>query len=287
MKTISLLSPGDMGSNIAGFLIDAGYEVISPLDERSESTKQRANKIGIENCHTLENAINNSQLLISILVPSEALGLSEKLAKLDSKTKNSILFADLNAIAPNTTIKMENNLKNTKIDFVDGGIIGGPPKDTNFPRVYISGSNSNKLAELNNKGMEIIDMGGNIGDASAIKMAYASITKGYSSLLLGAMFLAIKSNNYDLLIKEIESSQPNVFKDLNNLNSIPSKAHRWIGEMYEISKTYEGYELSGSFHEAAATIYEEVSNSLIGKSRTSGNQINFKGKEFFEKLMRG
>ena len=112
---------------------------------------------------------------------------------------------------------MENNLKNTKITFVDGGIIGGPPKDGNFPRVYISGSNSYKLVELNNKGMEIIDMGGNIGDASAIKMAYASITKGYSSLLLGAMFLAIKSNNYDLLIKEIESSQPNVFKDLNNL----------------------------------------------------------------------
>jgi len=130
-------------------------------------------------------------------------------------------------------------------------------------------------------------MGGKIGDASAIKMAYASITKGYSSLLLGAMFLAIKSNNYDLLIKEIESSQPNVFKDLNNLNSIPSKAHRWIGEMYEISKTYEGYELSGSFHEAAATIYDEVSNSTLGKSRPSSNQINFKGKEFFKKLMRG
>jgi 3-hydroxyisobutyrate dehydrogenase-like beta-hydroxyacid dehydrogenase len=84
MKTISLLSPGDMGSNIARFLIDGGYEIISPLDERSESTQQRANKIGIENCHTLENAVNNSQLLISILVPSEALGLSEELAKLES-----------------------------------------------------------------------------------------------------------------------------------------------------------------------------------------------------------
>ena len=57
--------------------------------------------------------------------------------------------------------------------------------------------------------------------------------------------------------------------------------------MYENSKTYEGYELSGSFHEAAATIYDEVSNSILGKSRPSSNQINFKVKEFFKKLMRG
>ena len=60
-------------------------------------------------------------------------------------------------------------------------------------------------------GMQVINMGGEIGEASAIKMAYASITKGYSSLLIAAVTLAIKTNNFDLLISELKYYQPRVY----------------------------------------------------------------------------
>ena len=64
---------------------------------------------------------------------------------------------------------------------------------------------------------------GNIGEASAMKMAYASITKGYSSLLIAAVMLSIKTNNFDSLMDELEYSQPRVFEDLIKLIGIPNK----------------------------------------------------------------
>ena len=133
-------------------------------------------------------------------------------------------------------------------------------------------------------GMQVINMGGEIGEASAIKMAYASITKGYSSLLIAAVTLAIKTNNFDLLISELKYSQPRVYEDLKKLKGIPSKAHRWIGEMEEISNTYQDYDITGSFHKGAKEIYKGVSRSRLGEKRIQPKDINLDGKEFFENL---
>ena len=123
-------------------------------------------------------------------------------------------------------------------------------------------------------GMQVINMGGEIGEASAIKMAYASITKGYSSLLIAAVTLAIKTNNFDLLISELKYSQPRVYEDLKKLRGIPSKAHRWIGEMEEISNTYQDYDITGSFHKGSKEIYERVSKSKLGEKRIQPKDIN-------------
>ena len=230
------------------------------------------------------SSMKQTDLIISILVPSEAENLCKEIANISKVIDKEIYYADLNAISPKTVQNMRNILTNTKIKFIDGGIIGGPPISNKFPRIYVSGIHSKVFMELNNLGMEVIDMSGEIGDASAIKMAYASITKGYSSLLIAAVTLAIKTNNFDAFMDELKFSQPKVFNDLKNLKSIPSKAHRWIGEMTEISNTFIDNGVTGNFHKGSFDIYTKVSDSKLGKKRLSPNEITLEGKDFFKNI---
>tara|TARA_B110000438_G_scaffold192875_1_gene184467 strand:+ start:869 stop:1717 length:849 start_codon:yes stop_codon:yes gene_type:complete len=281
---VTLISPGEMGSPIAEYIISSGIKVISPLNNRSEETRKRSIKSGIEDSKTLIESMKQTDLIISILVPSEAENLCKEIANISKVIDKEIYYADLNAISPKTVQNMRNILTNTKIKFIDGGIIGGPPISNKFPRIYVSGIHSKVFMELNNLGMEVIDMSGEIGDASAIKMAYASITKGYSSLLIAAVTLAIKTNNFDAFMDELKFSQPKVFNDLKNLKSIPSKAHRWIGEMTEISNTFIDNGVTGNFHKGSFDIYTKVSDSKLGKKRLSPNEITLEGKDFFKNI---
>ena len=284
MNTITLMSPGEMGSPIAEEIINSGIRVISPLKNRSKQTFERAKKFGIEDSITLKESIDQSDLIISILVPDAAQELAKDIAKYSIELDKEIFFADLNAISPETVLNMNNTFSNSKVKFIDGGIIGTPPKGKNMPRIYVSGKNSNYFKKLDGLGMKVIDMAGEIGAASAMKMAYASITKGYSSLLIAAVTLSIRTNNFDSLMKELEFSQPNVFNDLKNLRSIPSKAHRWIGEMEEISKTYMENKITGDFHSGSRSIYKNVSESKLGKKRLFPSEIDLEGKDFFESI---
>ncbi|MBA46921.1 MAG: hypothetical protein CL893_02430 [Dehalococcoidia bacterium] len=278
------MSPGEMGSPIAEQIQNSGIDVISPLKNRSKQTRDRAKKYGIIDSDNLENSIFESDLVISILVPDAAKDLAIQVSKFSKKLNKEIYFADLNAVSPETVQSMKDILSDSKVKFIDGGIIGAPPKGNNIPRVYVSGEHSAYFTKLDGLGMKVMDMSGDIGSASAMKMAYASITKGYSSLLIAAITLSIRTNNFHHLMDELEFSQSNVFKDLNNLKSIPSKAHRWIGEMEEISKTFIENNITGDFHKASGSIYRNVSDSKLGKDRLFPSEIELEGEDFFKSI---
>ncbi|GIS30375.1 MAG: hypothetical protein Ct9H90mP2_07580 [Dehalococcoidia bacterium] len=60
MNSITLMSPGEMGSPIAERIIKSGIRVISPLSGRSKNTIERARKYGIEDSGTLKDSIEDS-----------------------------------------------------------------------------------------------------------------------------------------------------------------------------------------------------------------------------------
>ena len=111
-------------------------------------------------------------------------------------------------------------------------------------------------------------------------MSYASITKGTTALYAGALIVAKKTGVYEHFIKELSESQKNVLNNMkNSFPNVKSKAYRWIGEMLEISDTFNDSSISGNFHRGAADTFD-----LISKEFEKNNIENFNEKDEMIKL---
>ena len=101
--TVGIISPGDMGHAVGKHLINNNVKVISALDDRSNRTKALAKDAKIEDVGSLNSLVEHSDLILSILVPSQAMSFAKKIAKILQQSNKSICFAECNAIAPQTT----------------------------------------------------------------------------------------------------------------------------------------------------------------------------------------
>jgi 3-hydroxyisobutyrate dehydrogenase-like beta-hydroxyacid dehydrogenase len=72
LKTVALLSPGDMGEGVAASIIGQGIEVITVLAGRSDETRMRSERAGIRDVADLETLVSESDLVLSIMPPERA-----------------------------------------------------------------------------------------------------------------------------------------------------------------------------------------------------------------------
>ncbi len=92
--------------------------------------------------------------------------------------------------------------------------------------------------------------------ASAVKMAYASWTKGSAALLLAARAMARAEGVEEALLAEWAISQPGLAdRSARAAGSAAAKGWRWVAEMEEIATAMAAAGLPDGFHLAAADIY--------------------------------
>src|SRR5439155_547886 len=119
--------------------------------------------------------------------------------------------------------------------FVDGGIIGPPPRKPGTTRLYLSGEQAGTIARLFEQGpLQAIAIDGGPGAASALKMAYAAYTKGTSALLIAIRALAMQAGVDKALLDEWGLSQPGVAaRSESAARDNARKAWRFTGEVAE------------------------------------------------------
>ncbi len=262
IKTVAILSPGDMGHAVGRALGRHGTKVITCLDGRSHRTKDLARAAGIADVPTLEELVTNSDLILSILVPSEAVGLARRVAGALRSTGANTLYADCNAVSPGTVKEIDSIITGAGGRFIDAGIIGGPPSDNQSPRFLASGPHADLLAGLDGMGIQVRSVGEGIGKASAIKMCYAAMTKGTAALHLALLTTAHLLGVSDELRDELASSQPETLKRMESqVPRLPVTARRWVGEMEEIAATFQQAGVTPDFHLGAAEMYR-----LLGRT---------------------
>jgi 3-hydroxyisobutyrate dehydrogenase-like beta-hydroxyacid dehydrogenase len=267
VKTVAILSPGDMGSNVGRALRENGLEVITCLTERSRRTKELSEIAGIIDVPDFEEMIERADLVLSVLVPERAVEVARQVAAVIEKSGKPLAFADCNPVAPAVAHQMSGIIEAAGGEYIDGGIIGSPPGRGEPPRFYASGPHEAIMGQLDGRGISVPMMGGDVGRASAIKMCYASLSKGAAALNASALISAMNLGIYDEFIAEMEASQQAVLSTMQGVNGLGAKAFRWIDEMEQISATFGSAGATPHMHKGAADTFRLVTSSPIGHER--------------------
>ena len=277
--TIAIMSPGDMGHAVGAVLRQAGLRVITQLDGRSERTRALAARAGIEEVGDDDALVRAADMLLSILVPSEAVALAERIARAVRGTGATPLYVDCNAIAPQTARQVGEIVEGAGARFVDAGIIGPPPQPgAASTRFYASGGDAAAFARLADFGLDVRVVGDRPGQASALKMCYAALTKGTTALMTELSIAAERLGVRDALRTEFAESQPAMLERMQRaVPAMVPKAHRWVGEMAEIARTFEACGLTPRTFEGAAELYALVAGTDLG--RTSPEDWRQQGAE--------
>jgi 3-hydroxyisobutyrate dehydrogenase-like beta-hydroxyacid dehydrogenase len=268
MQTMAIMTPGDMGHAVGAQLRRHGLRVITNLEGRSARTRELAAQAGIEPVADDQSLVREADALLAILVPAKALDLAQRIAPALERTGRALLYVECNAIAPESTRRAGAVIEAAGGRFVDAGIIGPPPRaDGAGPRIYASGAHAQDLAALRDFGLDVRVIGPRVGDASAVKMCYAALTKGTTALLTQLSVAAERLGVSDVLRAELASSQAAMLERMRGeVPRMIPKAHRWVGEMAEIAATFEAAGLTPRTFEGAAELYAFVAGTALART---------------------
>jgi 3-hydroxyisobutyrate dehydrogenase-like beta-hydroxyacid dehydrogenase len=266
IETVGILSPGDMGHSVGQVLGAHGLRVITCLEGRSERTTALAKRARIADVPTYQALVKEADIILSILVPAQAKQAAQTVSRAISETGAEIVYVDCNAIAPRTACDIGDIITEAGGRFVDGSIIGGPPRGNKKTRFYASGVHAGDFEALAQFGLDVIVLGEQIGQASAIKMCYAALTKGFKALCTELLTAAQALGVSQSLKQQFQSSQPALYEHMERgLPTMPMKSRRWVGEMEEIAKTFEQVGLTPKMFAGAAEMYRFVGTSDLAE----------------------
>ena len=259
--TVGLVSPGNMGAAVGGRLARHGVRVVTPAG-RSAASQQRAEAAGV----TLvpEADLAGADMLFSIVPPGVALATAERLRP--CLREGGPVFVDWNAISPARAAEVAAVVRGAGARFVDGSIIGGPGAlDAPGPLMLASGPDAGLLARLAERGMRLTLMDGPVGAASALKMSYSGITKGFTALAATMLLAARRAGCDEALLAELGRSQPQHLAGLRR--TIPdmfSKAERFAPEMREVAEFIGSERVESAIYQAIAGFYAHLGDDFGG-----------------------
>jgi 3-hydroxyisobutyrate dehydrogenase-like beta-hydroxyacid dehydrogenase len=268
---VAVIAPGMMGAAVGGRLAERGLKVLTSLKGRSADSATRARQAGQTDAG--DDEIATADFILSIVPPSEAVRLAERLAPALTASNSKPIYVDCNAISPPTVERVAAVIAPTGCPFVDAGIVGSPPKPKadDSPRFYASGPVATRFAALKEYGLDVRVLEGPLSAASALKMSYAGITKGTQALGAAMMLAAVRGGSADALFAELQESQPQMLAWLQrSLSIMPPKAYRWVGEMHEIADFVGEDPAAHELYLGAAHFYEQVARDF----ETDKNNVN-------------
>ncbi len=253
-------------------------EVCWASEGRSPETASRARDAGISDLGSLESVAAKAEALVSVCPPGAAIDVAESVSALGFDG----LYVDVNAVSPDTSRRIGALFAR----YVDGGIVGPPPKPrpatrdrtaaAATTRLYLSGEEASVVAKwFAGSAVDARVVGPEPGRASAVKMAYAAWTKGSSALLLSVAALAASEEVTGELFDEWDLSLPELRERLEQVSArIGGKAWRFVAEMEEIARTYGDAGLPDGFHIAAANLYARLADLKDHPSEQNVDEIS-------------
>jgi putative dehydrogenase len=275
--TVAIIAPGNMGAAVARRLTENKVTVLTSLTGRSEASAARAREAGM--IAVGDAQLTEADFLLSIVPPGDALALARRLAPVLRAANKKTVYVDCNAVSPPTVQEIAGVVATTGCLFVDAGIIGPPPKPgSKNTKIYASGPAAHDLARLNDYGLIVRVLEGELTAASALKMSYAGITKGFTALGAAMMLAATRGGSAPALKAELEESQQPLLGFLiRQTPAMYSKAYRWVAELDEIADFVGEDHPEHAMFAAAARFYERMAEDFDGEKENVGDLDKFVG----------
>jgi 3-hydroxyisobutyrate dehydrogenase-like beta-hydroxyacid dehydrogenase len=221
--------------------------------DRSAATARRAFDAGLESFDDLPDLLAACDVVISLCPPAVAEQVAEQVASCSYRG----LFVEANAIGPARTEKIAGLVAAAGAEVVDGCVIGPPPGPHDSARLYLSGPSAQRVAGLfagTRLEPKIID--GPVGQASALKLAFASYNKAAQALAAVSYALADTYGLRAELYAEAQRVSGAALAAPEGLPSAAARAWRWGPEMDEAARTLTEAGLPPEFAQAAAAVFD-------------------------------
>jgi len=264
---VAITAPGNMGSAVGRRLTENKVKVLTLLAGRSAASATRASAAGM--AAVADAQLTEADFLLSIVPPGDALALAKRLAPVLAAANKKPVYVECNAVSPNTMLHIAEVVGATGCPFVGAAIIGPPPKpgSTNT-KFYAAGPAASLFAKFNDYGLIVRVLEGPLTAASALKMSYAGITKGFTALGAAMMLAATRGGSAAALKAELAESQPALLGYLTRQTpAMYPKAYRWVAELDEIAAFVGKDYPEHAMLEAAARLYERVAADVVGEKK--------------------
>jgi 3-hydroxyisobutyrate dehydrogenase-like beta-hydroxyacid dehydrogenase len=273
IEKVGLMTPGDMGQAVAMQIKARGFTVCTALEKRSERSRALAREAGLTDVGSIERLVAECDVVLSVMNPGAALDFVREAAAALRASGQKKLIVDCNAVAPDTAREIAQVIEGAGGRFVDGSIIGPPPRGKAKTNLYVSGPGAADLEALAGPQLAVHVISDRIGDASAIKMCYSALNKGTQALWLEVLMAAQRMGVDELLEKQLRQSRADLYDwALSQLPIMPPKAYRWVPEMHEIAKTLGSSGITPKVFQGAADIYAYVADTPLGKETPEENR---------------
>ena len=235
-----------MGAAVGSVLVARGTEVGWASAGRSDATRARAEEF--TDLGTLDAAAGRLR------------GGRARSARRTPRSRSRrrspatpALYVDANAVSPATAARVRETVGGR---FVDGGIIGPPPRRADTTRLYLSGPDAPVVAALF-AGSDLV--GRIVPDASALKMTYAAWTKGTTALLVAIRATARELGVEDELLTEWTLSLPGLpTRSQQAARTGSERGWRWAYELEEVGRTFAAAGQPDGFGAAAAEVFRRL-----------------------------
>ena len=234
-RKAAILYPGEMGAAVGKALVGGGWTVVSCLEGRGARTVSAAQAAGITPVATLEAVAASAEVVVSLVPQPAVVATAAAFAAAVGGTDRRPVYLDANSVSPATVAEVRTIVEAAGCGCVDGAFLGSAKALGQKTTLYLSGGPAGELGLLLGDALKCVVLDGDVGAASAFKLAFAGFNKGLVALFLEVMAAADRLGQRDDLLECLRAFYPGTVETVARLlPSYPRHAARRAKEMDEL-----------------------------------------------------
>jgi 3-hydroxyisobutyrate dehydrogenase-like beta-hydroxyacid dehydrogenase len=213
IRQIALIGFGEVGGIFGSDFAAAGlrvsiFDILLNGEPARSETLAKAKNAKVHPCDTLQEALQNADLIISAVTASSATNVAGNAAPFLCSGQ---IYLDINSVSPETKLEIAHTLSGSPATFVEAAVMAAvAPQRLKVP-MLLGGEHAATTAErLNAIGMNVKPISNRIGVASAIKMCRSIIIKGLEAITVESMFTARRYGAEKQVLESLASTYPDM-----------------------------------------------------------------------------